>query len=139
MVDGVDVVSQCGQTRPGFAIGSYRGVHDFGQETCQFVRADLLHSIGPGIGRVGVDLNHQAIVVHQHGCGGKWCQKVGSSTNMARVTEDGNVGHLAAEFHRHLPQGSVPVAVVVVHAESTVYGADVPDADLLQPFHGAEP
>lgn len=99
----------------------------------------MLRGIGKGGVGVGMDFDHEAVVVEQLGCASQWGDEVAAAADVAWVADERHVGQFATESHGNLPERFVAIAVVVVHGKAAVDGADVVDAALAEAFDGAEP
>jgi len=86
-----------------------------------------------------MDLYHEAVEMEVEGGLGDTRNPLTTTTDVAGVADEREVGHEAVELHGNFPEGVVAIAEVVVDVESTVDGSYIGQSYLTAAFDGADP
>ena len=109
------------------------------RELLQLVGGELLPGVAPRPCGVAVHLDHHPVEAQLHRLAGQRSDQLAPSADMARVAEQRQRGHAAAQLDGDGPLRRIAVTAAVGGAEAPVDGPQPSDAGVEQPLDAADP
>ena len=84
------------------------------ENVCQHIGCHLLLGIAPRTVRVAMAFHHQSVEAQVHSLLAQRSHQLPSTSNVARVTDNGQIRNTPAQLYRYLPHRQVSVNLLVV-------------------------